>query len=196
MAMSASIQKVSIKHEMIMNYIMENPQEPLASVAAHFGISSAWLSTVIHSPAFQDRLLEKKDVLFHHTVVATVRDKVSVLAHKALDKLVDQIDFTLDTKELRETADMALERLGYGGKNGGAGDGPTVINNNTLVVARELYYEAQNRIGAKSLQGLTDAINGSVDQPPALSSPKVEEALSTGRLQVSNPVLEYDGGEV
>lgn len=197
MAESAQIQKVSIKHEMIMNYIMENPQIPLGEVAYHFGISQAWLSTVIHSPAFQDRLLEKKEVIFHHTVVATVRDKVSMIAHRALDKMAEQLEFVSDPKELRETADMALERLGYGGKaNGSAGDGgSSFVQNNTILVTRDMYLEAQDRVGRRTLQGSAESLDGVVDSAPALPGPKVEKALGSGGVPVSVELLQFDGDE-
>lgn len=192
MAESAEIKKVSIKHESIMNYIMENPQTPLRDVAAFFGISQSWLSTVIHSPAFQDRLAEKKDVLFHHTVVSTIKDKISVLAHKALDKLNEDIDF-MSTKETRETAEMALEGLGYVGKGSQPAAPAGVTNNNTYFVARELFIEAQNRIGAKSLPGPANASLGLLDNMPPVQLEQSQEALGSGRSALPSQVFDGDG---
>lgn len=192
MAESAEIKKVSIKHESIMNYIMENPQTPLRDVAAFFGISQSWLSTVIHSPAFQDRLAEKKDVLFHHTVVSTIKDKISVLAHKALDKLNENIDF-MSTKETRETAEMALEGLGYVGKSAQPAAPAGVTNNNTYFVARELFVEAQNRIGAKSLQGPADAALGVLDHAPTLQLEQSKETVGTRGPALPSQVFDGDG---
>ena len=198
MAESAQIQKLSVKHEAIMDYLLANPGMSLGDLAAHFGITQTWLSVVIHSPAFQDRLAEKKDMLFHHTVVATVRDKLTTIAHKALDRMADQLDFESSHKELRETADMALERLGIGGKvNVPATGGSGTVNNNTFIVARDIYADAQDRIGARPLEisRLAVTLEGVLDDAPAISPPKIEEALRASGISVSEQVLEHDGGE-
>jgi hypothetical protein len=193
-----AIKRVSIKHESIMNFIMENPTVPLGEVANHFQVSQAWLSVIIHSPAFQDKLLEKQGVLFHHTVVATITDKVSMIAHKTLDKLADKIEFMESTKELRETADMAMSNLGYGGggkNNGAVNGGPTVINNQQIFVGREVYEAAQSRIGLARLEvpERSPAIEGKLDQAPALSDRAFSDARGEGGLPISGSLYQENG---
>lgn len=198
MAESAQIQKLSVKHEAIMDYLLANPTTSLGDLAAYFGITQTWLSVIIHSPAFQDRLAEKKDTLFHHSVVATVRDKLSVIAHKALDRMADQLDFESSHKEIRETADMALERLGIGGKANVPPAGiPGTVNNNTLIVARSIYAEAQERIGSRpfEIQGFAEAATVLVDEAPPVQRAQIEETLRAGGIPVSEPLHGDDGGE-
>lgn len=170
MALSAGIQKVSIKHEAILNHLLENPTQSLREVAGSFGISQAWLSCIIHSDAFQAKLRERQDTVFHHTVVATIKDKAALVAHATLDKLAEQIPFINDAKQLTETADKILGRLGYGGSNASAG--VTVnVNNNQLHVDRALLEEARERIGRsrQQVRELTTAESSPVDKAPSIS---------------------------
>lgn len=190
------IKRVSIKHEAIMNFLMESPATPLGDVAAHFGVSQAWLSIIIHSPAFQDKLLEKQGTLFHHTVVATVKDKVAVLAHRTLDKLLDNVDF-MSQKEAKETADMTLQAMGYGGggKNGGGNSGPTEYNLQQIFVGRDVYEAAQGRIGLARLAvpERGETIEGQLDTAPALPSPPLQVTSGEGRLPLPGQLHGADG---
>lgn len=188
MAQSAGIQKVGIRHEAILNYLLENPTRSLGETAAHFGITQPWLSCIIHSDAFQSKLRERQDTVFHHTVVATIKDKAALVAHAALDKLADQLANGLvqDPKQLTDTADKILGRLGYGGNNG-AQSGVTVnVNNNTVTVDRALLEAARERIGRTRVEVLevTSPPEGLVDQASAISYTEVEESQGAGGLQV------------
>lgn len=187
-----AIQKVSVKHEAILNFLLENPTCSLGQTAAHFGISQPWLSCIIHSDVFQAKLRERQETVFHHTVVATIKDKAAVVAHAALDKLADQLEMGLiqDPKQLTETADKILGRLGYGGSNG-AQPGVTLIqNNNTVHVSRALLEETRERIGRTRQQVLdvTETDNGDLDTAPALPDASSQDAESAGRLSLSRSI--------
>lgn len=187
MAQSAGIQKVSIKHESIMNFLLENPTCSLGEVAGYFQISQSWLSCIIHSDAFQAKLRERQDTVFHHTVVATIKDKAALVAHAALDKLADQLTMGVvtDPKQLTETADKILGRLGYGSNSGN--QGVTVnVNNQSLHVDRTLLEEARERIGRTRQQVLeaTTAESGEVDQAPALPDNSKSESEGASGIQI------------
>lgn len=119
-----------------MDFLMTNPSVKLGDVAIQFGVTQAWLSTVIHSDAFQALLREKQDIAFHSTVLP-VREKLMALAHQTLDRMQDMIPMETEVGILSRVAEGVLDRLGYGTK-------PSVLqinniqNNHTTVLKGEL----------------------------------------------------------
>lgn len=156
------IQKVSVKHEAIMDFLMSNPCIALKEVADRFGVTQPWLSCIIHSDAFQTKLREKQDVMFHHTVLP-LREKMTVVAHMALDKVVQQLPLETDLKTIQNTADSVLDRLGFGAK------APAVQINNTQNVQvntlREELENARALIGKAPRPQLQVVIDGSIALP-------------------------------
>jgi len=100
---------------------LQNPTMPLRAVAAHFGYTQPWLSTIIHSGAFQAHLAELQGAADERTI-ADVPARLRGLATAAIDKLGEQLEFAegtgpasrIDRMFVRETADMALKALGFG----------------------------------------------------------------------------------
>jgi hypothetical protein len=143
------VQKVSHRHDMIMTWIMANPTQPLSQVATEFSVTQAWLSQVIHSDAFQERLRERQDLFFHHTL-KPLEEKLKHLAHRTLDKMSEHVEMgTIPIDELRKTTDQTLKALGYGVKP----SSPSVQQNvqqNFYQVESSTLSEARQRIGRKS----------------------------------------------
>ena len=141
---------------------MANPLVALRDVADKFGVTQPWLSCIIHSDAFQTKLREKQDVMFHHTVLP-LREKMTVVAHMALDKVVQQLPLETDLKTIQHTADSVLDRLGFGAKQ------PTVQINNTQNVQvntlREELEAARALIGKAPKPQLQVVIDGSIALP-------------------------------
>ncbi len=161
MAKSAQIKKVSIKHEEIMNFMLANPILPVGEVAAHFGVTFPWLSTIIHSDAFQDRLKKKQEELFDCAVLQTVPEKVEAATQVTLDAYLEKVP-TLTADQLISAQDKLLNRLGYGTKNG---NGLTIgansqVNVQMNQVSGDILKEARDRIGKNQV--------GQADSPPAL----------------------------
>ena len=111
----AEMQRVSVKHEAIMEHLMTHPCVPLGAVAQHFGITQPWLSQVIHSDAFQEMLRDKQTIAFHHTVLP-IREKMLNVAHQALDKLAETLPLETESRNLSAIAGDVLDRLGFGSK--------------------------------------------------------------------------------
>ena len=74
MAKSVQIQKMSARHEAILQFMIANPTMKMSKVAAHFGVTGAWLSTIIWSDAFQNQLARRHDELFDVAVGRGIAD--------------------------------------------------------------------------------------------------------------------------
>lgn len=116
------IQQVSNRHEAILNHLIANPTMSLGAVALAFGYTQAWLSCIIHSDAFQCKLKERQDVVFHSTILP-ITEKMQAVAHIALDRLVERLPAENEPKNLSSIAGDVLDRLGYAAPKGG-----TVVN--------------------------------------------------------------------
>lgn len=193
----AEIQSVSIKHEMIMDYLMAHPNIRLGDVAASFGITQPWLSQVIHSDAFQLKLREKQGIAFHHTVLP-IREKMLAVAHQALDKIAEQLPMETNVKTLNDVAENVLDRLGYGSK--GVATSVQVTNNTQINVLRDELEEARELLYKKRTNSVEVVIDG-ISAPIALpvqNTPTMGEAGEGAAL--STPEAEWQesssGGEV
>ncbi len=190
----AEIKALSIRHEAIMDYLMMHPQVRLQDVAANFGVTGPWLSQIIHSDIFQTKLKEKTDIAFHHTVLS-VKEKMTNLAHQALDKVAQDLAIA-DVRTAAAVADSMLDRLGFGAKpiNGNV----TINQQNNLVVPNASADEiaaARAMITAKKVPALGVTLNGH-GVPIALpreGSSSVGETLSIPHLSATEG--EYTEGE-
>lgn len=113
--------KLSPTHKAIADWLLQNPgSKRMAECATAFGVSRAWLSTVIHSDAFQAHLLElqeRADLAVIHDIPAKLRGVASMAIDglaSAVEKAMDDNTPILHREFLAETVDMTLTRLGYG----------------------------------------------------------------------------------
>jgi hypothetical protein len=160
------IQKMSSRHQAILNFILANPTCKYSEVAAEFGVTQAWLSTIIHSHAFQDQLRRRHDELFDAAVVQPLGDKLHAAAHMTLDEYMEKVP-NLSADQLISSTDKLLGKLGFGTKQNGATviHGDVIQNNqvNSAHVSPEVLAEARERIGTNQV--------GAADRQPSLPDP-------------------------
>ncbi|MGD9662719.1 MAG: hypothetical protein AB7U63_15745 [Porticoccaceae bacterium] len=134
------IQRISHKHSMIMNWLVLNPDKPLRECAEHFGVTQAWLSTVIHSDVFQAEFQEKLKNIHNHCA-QSIPEKLRVVTDIALDKLAGCIAQSEDPEYILDAADKALHRMGYApasARNGfNAGQGVQVNQQNVFMLSQD-----------------------------------------------------------
>ncbi len=151
MAESAEIKKMSVRHEAILQHIIANPTQSYGEVAAAFGVTPSWLSTIIHSHAFQEQLAVRQSELFDTAVVQPLGDKLQAAANMTLEKYIEKIP-TMTTDQAINGADKILGKLGYGAKGPGAADaGGDQHNHLHLHVDKDTLEEARNRIGTHKM---------------------------------------------
>lgn len=165
MAESAGIQKLGHRHEAILDYMIANPAVPKWKVAEEFGISQAWLSTIINSDAFVVAMEEKHSVVFHETVLP-LRKKLMALADETVDRLGELVPISKDIEAVRRTADSVLKAVGYGSPEPGGGPSHqvNVQNNYYGNAAREVLERARESIG----RGAPKVLEGTVEEKPSV----------------------------
>jgi len=186
----SEIQTLSIRHEAIMDYLMANPTVRLMDVAKAFKVTQGWLSQIIHSDAFQQKLSEKQNVVFHDTVLP-LREKMVLVAHQALDRLAETLPMETETRTVAQVAEGVLDRLGFGTKN----QPPVQVHQHQHVhLLRSEIEAARELIGARPGPPLGVTINGE-RAPIGLGAPEAvpaEVTPSVGpRLAAFAPVPAY-----
>ncbi len=106
------LKSISATHENIMNWLILNRGSNLSKCAAQFGITQSWLSTLIHSDAFQGRFKEKqKEVGIY--VASSVPEKLSALSDVAIEKLSQELENSDNPKFILDSFDKILHKAGY-----------------------------------------------------------------------------------
>lgn len=143
------LRKLSWWHESIIDWMLLNPQGRLADAARHFDVTQSWLSIIVNSDLFKARLSIRRAEMAGE-VGTTVIDRLSGIAGQALESIAEKIErekSKLPLGELRETATMALDALGYGAKSAPRGDSGNVYNfNGPTHVSRDVLASARDKM--------------------------------------------------
>lgn len=110
--------KIRYTHEAMADLIIENPAISQNQLAAYFGYSPGWISTVINSDAFQSFLASRKAELVDPELRLTLNERFRALATQSLrilqakvSKPEDQVDAGVALKAL----ELSGKALGLGG---------------------------------------------------------------------------------
>jgi hypothetical protein len=124
----ASLQKCRYTHDAAIDEILMNPTISQNDLAKMFGFSAGWISVMMTSDAFKERLAERKAEIIDPILRATFEEKTKAAAHRSLDKLIERLDnpgTAVATKDL-----IAIAKLGIP-----TGAAAPTVQNNLYVVA-------------------------------------------------------------
>lgn len=115
MAASRQISKVSYRHDAIIDWLLENPNEKTKErLARELNVTRTWLSIVMNSDAFKRRYEERRRE-YNEQFGASVIHKLHRVSVKALDALARAVDEDeCSPRELCEVSRVSLQSLGYG----------------------------------------------------------------------------------
>lgn len=131
MAKSAQIKEVRNHHEALLQYMIAHPRASLKELSLIFQMTPAWISTIIHSDAFQVKLAERQDQAFID-VALPLRRKLHGVADAAVDRLGQALHDTQDPRMILDIADKTLHRLGYAPTRNSAPAAPVHQSNTQL----------------------------------------------------------------
>jgi hypothetical protein len=117
-ALTRSIEPEKLRpwHEHVIDILIAEPNITQREIAGRLNRSEYWLSIVVNSDAFQQAYKARKAGILDPLLVATVEERLTAVANKAADKLMDRLamNAAFSNKELIETAKMASTALGLG----------------------------------------------------------------------------------
>jgi hypothetical protein len=110
------IQKVRWNHDAMIDYMLANPDQTQGEIAAVFGYTQSWLSIIVNSDAFQERLAERRQEVVDPVLRATVEDRFKALAARSAEVLLEKLDAAPSEKTALAALEITSRALGYGAK--------------------------------------------------------------------------------
>jgi len=113
-----AIAKVRYSHDGMIDLIVEDPSISQNRIAEIFGYTPAWVSLVMSSDAFKERLAARKAELVDPAIRATLEERFRSVVTRSLEVLADKLSapssVVPDALALR-AAELGAKALGLGG---------------------------------------------------------------------------------
>lgn len=113
---AGAIQRVRYTHDALIDMIIANPAASQGQLATMFGYTQGWLSRVMNSDAFQDRLAVRKADVVDPTLVMSIDEKLKALASKSLDVVLDKLSTVPSADTAMKALEITTKALGYGAR--------------------------------------------------------------------------------
>lgn len=88
---SKALRRFNHRHEEIVLWVLLNPDRTQRQVAKDLGYSEGWISTLMASDMFRERLAELRQT-YHATAFVGVRSKTEAAANMALSRLIEVLE--------------------------------------------------------------------------------------------------------
>ncbi len=103
---------MSPTHELMVDWILENPGGTLREMGAFFKYSPSWLCTVMKSDAFKAYAAERlKEV--HGLVSQDIPARMTALATLSIERMEEVLTKTEDPEIIKDSFDKVMHRFGY-----------------------------------------------------------------------------------
>jgi len=144
----SSIQKVSYTHDAMIDMLVANPGISQGELAAHFGYTPAWISTIMSSDAFKEKLEARREEMVDPIIRVTMEDRFKAVVMKSLEVLQEK----LEQPHTAVPDQLALQAAGLGakalGKGGFGGSGSPAVQVNVQVNAEERLARVAGRLSS------------------------------------------------
>lgn len=122
-------------HEMMGEWILENPGGTLLEMGAFFGYSESWLSQVVNSDMFKSYMAGRmKDVQAY--VSMDIPQKMAHLAEISIERMTEVMKKSEDADVIKDSFDKVMHRYGYAPNARNAiqphGPGPAIGQQNNV----------------------------------------------------------------
>jgi hypothetical protein len=114
------VAKVRYTHDAMIDLIVANPAISQNEIAATFGYTPSWISTVFASDAFQVRLAERKTELVDPEIQASIDERFRALVLQSMEVLRRKLESpSVDGELALGVFNAATKAAGYGVKERG-----------------------------------------------------------------------------
>lgn len=124
------VKGLSVLHESLADYILQNPGCTLRELGGHFGYTAPWICTVLGTDMFKAYMRERRNNVAS-MVEQDLPAKLHAAAHLATERLIEQLTTTNDPDFLLESFDKVLHRYGFA-PNAKTGAQAAVVNNTQI----------------------------------------------------------------
>jgi hypothetical protein len=122
--MAARPPKIRYTHDGVIDMIIAEPQISQNEIAARFGYTPSWISTVMTSDAFKARLAERKSEIVDPVLRMNMEERFRAVTERSLAVLMEKL-----TQPASSVPDaLALQAANLGAKSLGFGVPQTQVN--------------------------------------------------------------------
>lgn len=126
-----AIKKVRYTHDAMIDLIIANPAVSQNELALSFGYSPSWVSQIIATDAFQNRLAERTKELVDPNIRLSVEERFKGLVLRSLEILAEKLSkpsHQIPDQLALRTLEVSSRAIGYGAR-----DNNTVVQNHVEV---------------------------------------------------------------
>jgi len=148
-AARTQITKIRYTHDAMIDLLVANPRVSQNELAMHFGYTPAWVSTVMATDLFKERLEARRTELVDPEISASVNERFHAVVTKSLQvlqqKLSRPIEQIPDNLALR-AAELGAKAIGAGGFGAGTTYNIPVPSTNSLAHLADRLIELQGTV--------------------------------------------------
>jgi hypothetical protein len=111
------IQKINYTHDNMIDLIISQPGISQGALAAIFGYTQSWISTIMASDAFKERLAARRMEVVDPVLVATIEERFEAVTMRSLEVLQEK----LEQPHTAVSDQLALQAAALGAKGLGRG---------------------------------------------------------------------------
>jgi len=110
-----AIARIRYTHEDMVDFIIANPHVSQNAIASRYGFTPAWVSRIIASDAFQERLSERRREVVDPAISASMDERFRALAVRSLEVLMKKLENPAVSDEIAvKAAALGAKALGLG----------------------------------------------------------------------------------
>ena len=151
---AAPITKVRYSHDAMIDQIIAQPMISQNQLAAMFGYTPAWVSTVMSSDAFKERLAERRSEIINPELTLSVQDRFRAVVERGLSVLQDKLSApssAVPDNLVLKAVELGAKGLALGGFGQSASTPPPPPPNHLEALAQRLLL-LQATQGASNVQ--------------------------------------------
>lgn len=112
-----AIARVKYTHDALIDLIMANPELSQGDLAKLFGYTEGWISRVMNSDAFLNRMAERKTELIDPTIRLSFEEKLKALADKSIDIVHEKLATVKSVDLAMKALELSTKALGFGARS-------------------------------------------------------------------------------
>jgi hypothetical protein len=124
------IKKITYTHDAMIDKLIEDPSMSQAALARHFGYTQSWISQILNSDAFRERLAERKDAVIDPVLRLSVEERIRGMVDQATQVIMRKLEEAPNASVAIKALTAGSQALGMGQR----GFGAAVVQNNYIAV--------------------------------------------------------------
>lgn len=149
---SKAIARVKPSHDAMIDVLLCEPGMTAQELASRLGYSGAWVSRIMCSDAFNERLAARKTELLDPVIVSDFNDKLKGICNQSVEILATKLEANQDVTTALKVLDLGAKAGMFGARS----QGPLVQN--TFVVALPQKAASQEDWASKHGGAVQDAV--------------------------------------